>query len=108
MDWLYGDSELAKYISNKDWSKTPLGPLDHWSASLKTALSICLNSNFPICIVWGPQCVQIYNDAYAFICGDKHPKAMGQSFKECWSEMWFTIGKLFEQSCEGKAAFQDN
>jgi signal transduction histidine kinase len=71
-------------------------------------VSICLNSNFPICLVWGPEAVQIYNDAYAFICGDKHPKGMGQSFKECWAEMWFSIGKLFDQACQGKAAYQDN
>jgi len=108
MNWLFSDSELAKFISNKDWSKTPLGSIEQWPPSLKTAVSICLNSNFPICIVWGPHHVQIYNDAYGFICGDKHPKGMGQNFKECWVEMWFTIGKLFEQAQGGEAAYQDN
>ena len=30
----------------KDWSRTPLGPLDRWPQSLLTSVSTCINSRF--------------------------------------------------------------
>ena len=37
---------------------------------------------------WGPDYIQIYNDAYAPILGAKHPQqAMGKPFRECWHEV---------------------
>jgi hypothetical protein len=38
---------------NADWSQTPLGSASGWASSLKTAVSICLNSRFPMAIRWG-------------------------------------------------------
>ena len=83
-DWLVGGGEMGKLIRSMDWSRTPLGPIESWSQSLRTTVSLCLASNFPIALVWGPKHVQIYNDGYWPICGDKHPGAMGQDFTECW------------------------
>ena len=37
-----------------DWSQTPVGPVEAWPESLQTAISIGLNSRFPIVIWWGP------------------------------------------------------
>ena len=31
-----------------DGSRTPLGPMDGWPQSLRTAVGICLNSRFPM------------------------------------------------------------
>jgi hypothetical protein len=56
---------LTDLIRARDWSTTPIGPADGWSPSLRTALSICLESRFPILIWWGPEFVMLYNDAYA-------------------------------------------
>jgi signal transduction histidine kinase/ActR/RegA family two-component response regulator len=42
---------------------------------------------------WGPELVQIYNDAYVPSFGEgKHPAAMGQRGKDCWPEIWPLIG----------------
>src|SRR5436853_7598851 len=72
-DWLVGGGEMGKLIRSIDWSKTPLGPIESWPQSLRTTVSLCLSSNFPIALAWGPQHVQIYNDGYWPICGEKHP-----------------------------------
>ncbi|WP_165418229.1 hypothetical protein [Rhizobium ruizarguesonis] len=32
-----GGGEIGRLIQTRDWSKTPLGPLDLWPQSLKTA-----------------------------------------------------------------------
>ena len=59
---------------------TPLGPVETWPQSLRTAVSILLESRFPMYIAWGPEFVQFYNDGYRPILGStKHPAAMGQS-----------------------------
>jgi hypothetical protein len=107
MDWLSG-SEMGKLIRTMDWSKTPLGVLDSWPQSLRTTVSLCLGSTFPIALAWGPQRTQIYNDGYRPICAAKHPQSMGQDFKECWLTAWPVISDAFEQAAAGRAAFLVN
>ena len=79
-----------------DWSKTPLGPVESWPQSLKTSVSICLNSRFAILLWWGPELVKIYNDAYVELIGSKHPWALGSAGRKVWPEIWDTIGPLLE------------
>jgi hypothetical protein len=83
--FLHGNSEMANLIRSHDWSNTPLGPIDTWPQSLRTTVSLCLASNFPIDIIWGSEHTQIYNDGYRIVCGDKHPAALGMDYKECWA-----------------------
>ena len=47
-----------------------------------------LHNHFGMLLWWGPQFVQIYNDAYRPVLGDKHPRAMGQPICECWAEVF--------------------
>ncbi|MBD1848448.1 ATP-binding protein [Leptolyngbya sp. FACHB-711] len=87
-----GDSELAVRMRALDWSQTLLGPFSGWASSLKTAVSISLNSRFPMVIWWGKELVLIYNDAWRPILGTKHPNALGRPGQEVWSEIWDIIG----------------
>lgn len=107
-DWLIGGGEMGSCIRQIDWSSTPLGPRSSWPQSLRTTVSLCLASNFPISIVWGPHHNQIYNDGYWPICGAKHPKAMGQDFTECWASAWPAIGHAFEQALKGETHFLED
>lgn len=92
-----GGGEMGALMRSLDWSQTPLGTVAHWSSSLRTSLSICLMSRFPILIWWGPELVMLYNDAYRPILGStKHPQALGQRGQECWSEIWHVIGPMLE------------
>ena len=79
-----------------DWRFTALGPLEKWPQSLRSAVSICLGSRFPMVVLWGPQLIMIYNDDYAPLLGDKHPWALGRSIKEVWSEIADVITPLME------------
>src|SRR5258708_5009464 len=107
-DWLSGGGEMGKLIRSMDWSRTPLGRIESWSQSLRTTVSLCLASNFPIALVWGPKHVQIYNDGYWPICGEKHPVAMGQDFTECWAAPWPVIGEAFARALAGETSFLEN
>ena len=108
LDFLAGGGKMGEIIRSKDWSATALGAPDKWPQSLRTAVSICIASNFPIAIAWGPQRVQIYNDGYLPITGDMHPKAIGQDFKECWLSAWPVIGQAFEEASLGQTRFLEN
>ena len=62
----------------KDWSRTPLGPVETWSDELRAAIRTVLPSRIPMLLWWGPRLVQIFNDAYTPVLGDKYPDAIGQ------------------------------
>jgi PAS domain S-box-containing protein len=85
---------MATLLAGYPWQDTALGAASTWSSSLHTATSICMKSRFPIIIFWGPDLVQIYNDAYTPILGDKHPRAFGQRASDCWPEIWDSIGPM--------------
>jgi PAS domain S-box-containing protein len=78
--------EVARAVS---WSRTSLGPAADWPQSLKTIVGVVLQSRHPMFLWWGPELIQIYNDAYlpSFGAG-KHPGAMGQRGRDCWQEIW--------------------
>ncbi|WP_041929305.1 hybrid sensor histidine kinase/response regulator [Methylorubrum extorquens] len=88
-----------------DWSRSPLGPLEAWPAPLRMAVSLMLNSAFPMFIAWGRELGFIYNDAYAEILGNKHPAALGCPFEVIWSEIWPDINPLIQRAMAGEATF---
>ena len=95
--FLAGGGEMGERMRNHDWAKTSFGPVGDWPQSLRSAVSICLNSRFPIAIYWGPELALIYNDAWAPIPGEKHPWALGRPGREVWPEIWDAIGPLYAQ-----------
>lgn len=104
LDFLAGGGEAAEEIRRHDWSATPLGPTSGWPQALRTALSMILNSKFPTYMVWGPQMLSFYNDAYAPMLGTKQ-NALGRPFKQLWSEAWDVVGPVAEAAMRGEASF---
>ena len=87
-----------------DWSRTPIGPVEAWPQSLRTSVSILLESKFPMYIAWGADFTQFYNDSYRPILGStKHPAALGLSTRETFKEIWNIIGPMFHGVLEGNA-----
>jgi PAS domain S-box-containing protein len=105
LGWLAGGGDMGALIRSMDWSATPLGPLQDWPQSLRTSVSLCLSSTFPILVAWGPDDIQIYNDAYRPICGDLHPQAMGAPFKEVWASALPVVGDAFDRAHKGEGAY---
>lgn len=90
---IFAAGEMADLTRAFDWSKTPVGPIDHWSETLLTHVNTILASRHPMFLWWGEDLVQFYNDAYRpSIRDDKHPQALGQKGTECWTEIWPIIG----------------
>ena len=93
-----GGGAMGAAIRALDWRASPLGPVSAWPATLRTAVGIMLDSAFPSFLVWGPQQILIYNDAYAGILHDKHPAALGRSFRTVWPEIWDVLAPLVERT----------
>jgi PAS domain S-box-containing protein len=105
VSWLSGGGDMGALIRTIDWSHTPLGPLQQWPQSLRTSVSLCLSSTFPILVAWGPDYIQIYNDAYRPICGGKHPASMGEPFKVCWATALPVVGDKFDRAQQGEGTY---
>ncbi|MGG7603162.1 ATP-binding protein [Massilia sp. BKSP1R2A-1] len=105
LNWLSGGGEMGALIRSMDWSATPLGPLESWPQSLRTTVSLCLSSTFPILVCWGEDDIQIYNDAYRPICGGLHPASMGGAFKKVWASALPVVGDAFDRAHQGEGAY---
>jgi len=96
--------EMLRIIRETDWSRTPIGPVEQWSPTLKIMVDFLLANRFPLLLWWGPQYVSIYNDAYRPILGSKHPKAVGLPFREVWPEIERILTPLIDTPFNGGPA----
>ena len=91
--------EMGRLIRELDWSKTAIGPVEKWPQSLRTTLSILINSKFPMFLWWGKELNCFYNDAYRPSLGinGKHPSILGQPAVMAWAEIHsiFLLSKDF-------------
>lgn len=100
---------MCQLMRSLDWSKTPLGRVEGWPQSLRTAVNIVLESPFPMYIAWGRAFIQFYNDGYRPILGStKHPAAMGGPAHATFAESWHIIAPMFAGVLAGKAVGAEN
>ncbi|WP_136682094.1 sensor histidine kinase [Falsirhodobacter xinxiangensis] len=85
--FLAGGGGVETLMRRMDWSQTPLGPVIGWGQSLRTSISIVLRSPTPIVMMWGPDAILIYNDAYARFAGGRHPDILGLPARDAWPEI---------------------
>src|SRR5205823_11629992 len=107
--FLAAPGELGGLIRAFDWSATPLGPLASWPQSLRTSVSLILNTRHPMWVGWGGQATFLYNDAYVDVLGAaKHPWALGRPAAEVWSEIWDVCGPMADKVFQrAEATFVD-
>jgi signal transduction histidine kinase len=93
-EFLSGGGEMGALMRAHDWTQSPMGAPAQWPDALKMAVSICLNSRFPMVLWWGPEYLMLYNDPYRPMLGaTKHPKGLGRPGIESWPEIWDIIGE---------------
>jgi PAS domain S-box-containing protein len=87
------DQEIGRDLTAVDWLSTPLGSVDEWPQSLRTAVDILLASRFSMWMAWGPELTFFCNAAYRRdTLGHKYPWALGRPASEVWAEIWADIG----------------
>ncbi|KAK8162198.1 hypothetical protein IWX90DRAFT_236824 [Phyllosticta citrichinensis] len=114
IDWtrLTITSGLPKHIQfarSIDWASTPLGPIEYWSADLRNYANLVMASPHPAAMYWGDDLVAIYNEAYVLLAGQKHPRLMGQRYKDAWAEIWNEVKDVFVNAkLSGQATMKDD
>src|ERR1700759_5151448 len=78
----FGGGENGALIRSLDWSNTSLGQISEWPESLKTTVATLLRSPVPIVLLWGPDGIMIYNDAYSIFAAGRHPLLFGSKVRE--------------------------
>jgi signal transduction histidine kinase/response regulator of citrate/malate metabolism len=108
--FIVGGGEMGALMRTIDWGRTPLGAVHAWPQSLRTALSICLSSRFPIALFWGPTYVMLYNDDLLPMVGaNKHPHAMGRPGLEVLAEIRDIIEPLLHHvATTGEATWSED
>jgi hypothetical protein len=106
---LAGGGECGAIMRSTRWEETPLGPSREWSPTLRTLVPLMLASRFAMRILWGPDLLLLYNDAYRPVLGQrKHPAAMGRPVRDSFPELWDTVRPMFERVLRGEAVALDD
>ena len=107
-DVFSGGGEIGDLMRRKDWSQTPLGPVDGWPQSLRSVVRILLTSRYAMWMGWGKDLTFLYNDTYGrMTLGEKHPWALGEPAREVWREIWDDIGPRIQHVLDGGEATWD-
>jgi signal transduction histidine kinase len=107
--WPIDGGAMGHLIRTHDWSSTPLGPIGTWPQSLKTAIDICLASSEAASVLWGPEQIQLYNDAYIAIAQERHPAIIGRPALENWSDVSDLLASIFDRlTGEGSPAVAED
>jgi PAS domain S-box-containing protein len=82
-----GPSDAARLIRDHAWETTPLGPIDGWPPLLRSVTSMMVLSPCAMAIMWGEDGMMLYNDGYAAVVGERHPKLIGRPVRDAWPEV---------------------
>ena len=98
-----------QFTRSIDWASTPLGPIEEWAPELRSMCNLIMASPHPAAMYWGPDLIAIYNEAYILLAGQKHPRLMGQSYREAWAEIWDSVEGVFHNATTtGQATMKDD
>ncbi|HEX4341563.1 MAG TPA: ATP-binding protein [Polyangiaceae bacterium] len=102
-----GGGVAGALVRTLDWTRTSLGSVGEWPIALVSQVRTMLATRQPMCLFWGPELVNLYNDGFLPILGEKHPAAMGQPAEECWREAWAIVGAQLLRAKQGECVFNE-
>jgi len=101
--FLAGGGVAGALIARHDWEPTVLGAPKTWPASLKTVMAMVLRCPEPMAVLWGPDGVMIYNNAYAAFIGDAHPGLLGSKVREAFPRAAAFMDKMMRAVLSGES-----
>ncbi|RKE85932.1 PAS domain-containing sensor histidine kinase [Rhizobium sp. AG855] len=108
MHFLGSPGQVADEIRAFDWSATSLGPIEGWPPALLTTLRQVLATRQPMCFWWGDDLLQFHNDAYLPILAERVSSALGQPFREYWSDVWVGVEPFVTRAMAGEGTWMEN
>jgi len=87
-----------------DWSRTALGEPAGWPLPLRLTVDILLNSPTAMLLMWGPEQIMVYNDAYAALIGLSSLRAPGGGVPSIQPAAWSWNSAAVRQAWAGDGA----
>ena len=92
---IHGQSAVAHLLRSTAWTASSVSEVPeqdpYWSPALLVTLNLILGSPVPMQLLWGPNLLVFYNDAFSAQLGTKHPAALGQPAAKVWKETWHLV-----------------
>lgn len=93
---------MGANLAEFDWSESEVGEPEDWSPSFRTAMGIVLGSEEAMLLLWGPNLLMFYNDAYLPLLGTKFANVVGRPFKSFRPDIWPSVQALAESAMRGE------
>ena len=87
-----------------DWSRSALGDPAGWPPSLRLTVDILLNSPLAMLLMWGPEQIMVYNDAYSALIGLSSLRAPGGGVPSIQPAAWSWNSAALRQAWSGAGA----
>ncbi|MEO7456396.1 MAG: ATP-binding protein [Gemmatimonadaceae bacterium] len=100
-----GEGEMRRLCRGFDWDASALGSVRQWSPTLRALIDVMLAMPNPAMLVWGPEFVQVYNDAYRDIMGATHPAGLGLGGQASSPDTWHTAAPLYARVLTGETVY---
>jgi CheY-like chemotaxis protein len=94
----------ARSTASYDWSATTLGDAARWPLPLRLAGDLLLNSPLPSLLVWGPETVLVFNEAYGALAGPGYGRVPGGSVPPVLPPPLAAAGEALARAWRGEAS----
>lgn len=99
------DGKTAALLRSIQWDETLLGPAALWPAELLSYVNIIINTPSPMCMIWGPKRIQLFNDQYLHLFETILPiSAFGTPFTDTSPELSSWMDPLISSGRSGIAS----
>ncbi|PZX61288.1 PAS domain S-box-containing protein [Algoriphagus ratkowskyi] len=104
--FLSGKSRLRDLLRKTNWADTSLGNPQNWPVSLLSTVSLIMENPMPMCIFWGNDFIQLYNDGFANLLGEpEHNNVFSKSAEVTYHTKWAGIQAIFHRVLNGEPVF---
>lgn len=98
------DGQAYRLLQRQDWSTSSLGKPETWPDTLKVALGLILRSPESMYVLWGPERLFFFNDAYLPLLGEARlHRSAGRPMAEVWADIWDAIEDAIERTYAGES-----
>ena len=103
--FLSGGGDTGRILRAFAWEETSLGAPAGWPTALRVAVRLVLNATIPSCLIWGPERIAFWNDAYRDLLEATDPgRGLGRPAAEGLLAVWPEIAPHIERVLGGEDA----
>ncbi|MEE4154689.1 MAG: PAS domain-containing protein [Erythrobacter sp.] len=94
---------MGRRISELDWAATPLGVIEEWSPSLRSAVQIMLDAAQMATLTIGPERIYLYNDRASPYFSNRVSEHLGRPMPEIFGDSYERIAGHYDRAFGGES-----